>query len=502
MGGSDSTHGGDVIISGITGKVSYSVGYSGFKTDGFRENGNQDDKIADGFLQGALSPGTSLQAEVRYRELKTGDLGLHFFEDDYSRYQTEKDTGTNARVGVRQDLGPGTVLLASYMHADKDIDFALPDPDLGQSFTVGRKETSDSLEAQVQTRGSALKLVTGAGYFDIHSKETDTFALEDPLLGFTDITAGDSKTKHTNLYAYLYWSLHANLTLTLGASSDLFDEQGTFYENVQFPEVPPGEPAKVEPSPVLGKNDQFNPKVGITWSLTSGTTLRAAWFRALKRTLVTDQTLEPTQVAGFNQFYDDPTATRSKVWGAAIDQKFGSRVFGGLEYTKRDLTIPHLLLENGIEWIVADYPGNEKLARAYLFAAPANWLAFGAEYQYEDLDRDPELFFSFTKAKTQRVPLSIRFFLPSGFGALVGATYFKQEGEFKPANGMEYLPGNRSFWVYDAAVRYVLAKRYGFIVAGVNNLTDEKSTYEATDSRNLGIRPGRVVYTRVVLAFP
>ena len=54
----------------------------------------------------------------------------------------------------------------------------------------------------------------------------------------------------------------------------------------------------------------------------------------------------------------------------------------------------------------------------------------------------------------------------------------------------------------DAALRYRLPKRYGFVVAGVNNLTDERSTYEATDSRNLTIRPGRVVYARVVLAFP
>ena len=58
------------------------------------------------------------------------------------------------------------------------------------------------------------------------------------------------------------------------------------------------------------------------------------------------------------------------------------------------------------------------------------------------------------------------------------------------------------FWVVDAALRYRLPKRYGFLVAGVNNLTDERSTYQATDPRNLAIRPGRVIFARVVLAFP
>lgn len=143
-----------------------------------------------------------------------------------------------------------------------------------------------------------------------------------------------------------------------------------------------------------------------------------------------------------------------------------------------------------------------ELHRGYLFAAPHPWLTLGAEYQYENFDLAPELFFSFSKVKTHRVPLFVRFFHPSGFSASVGTTYLKQEGEFRPANGADFLPGDRSFWVVDAALRYRLPKRYGFVLAGVNNLTDETSTYEATDPKNLSIRPGRVVYARVVLAFP
>jgi hypothetical protein len=253
---------------------------------------------------------------------------------------------------------------------------------------------------------------------------------------------------------------------------------------------------------VLGEKNQFNPKAGLSWSLKSGTTLRGAWFRTLKRTLVTDQTLEPTQVAGFNQFFDDPSATRSEVWGAAVDQRFGKKAFGGFAYSERDLTIPQLLLEDGVTWTLSEKPGEERLARAYLFGAPHPWLTLGAEYAYEEFELDPELFFSFSTVKTHRVPLSVRFFHPSGLSAYVGATYLKQEGEFRPAAEFDFVPGDRSFWVVDAGLRYRLPKRYGFVVAGVNNLTDETSTYEATDSKNLSIRPGRVVYARVVLAFP
>jgi hypothetical protein len=207
-------------------------------------------------------------------------------------------------------------------------------------------------------------------------------------------------------------------------------------------------------------------------------------------------------VAGFNQFYDDPSATESEVWGAALDQKFGRKLFGGVEYSERDLTIPQLLLEDGVTWTLSEKPGEERHARAYLFGAAHPWVTLGAEYQYEKFVLDPELFFSFSTVTTHRVPLSVRFFHPSGASAFVRATYLKQEGDFRPAAGFDFIPGNRSFWVVDAALRYRLPKRYGFLVAGVNNLTDETSPYEATDSRNLGIRPGRVVYARVVLALP
>ena len=92
----------------------------------------------------------------------------------------------------------------------------------------------------------------------------------------------------------------------------------------------------------VGDKDQFNPKFGITWNPFPATTVRAAVFRVLKRTLITDQTLEPTQVAGFNQFFDDVNGTEAWRYGGAIDQKFTKDIFGGVEFSKRDLKVPFL----------------------------------------------------------------------------------------------------------------------------------------------------------------
>ena len=117
---------------------------------------------------------------------------------------------------------------------------------------------------------------------------------------FTVQTTTHEDVKHTNLYLYSYITPVKIVTFTLGVSGDIFKTQ----------------------SNAADSRNQVNPKFGVTWNPLPDTTLRAAAFRVLKRTLITDQTLEPTQVAGFNQFFDDLNSTKSWRYGAAIDQKF------------------------------------------------------------------------------------------------------------------------------------------------------------------------------------
>ena len=152
---------------------------------------------------------------------------------------------------------------------------------------------------------------------------------------------------------------------------------------------------------------------------------------------MTDQTLEPTQVAGFNQFFDDPSATQSTVWGAAIDQKFGKTVFGGLEYTRRELMIPQTFPAEQGGFEVVERAGDEHLARAYLFAAPHRFVTFGAEYQYEKFDVDPEAFLAYSTVKTHRVPLERAVLPPLGLGRLPRG-HLSQAGR-----GVPHLHGQR-----------------------------------------------------------
>ena len=138
----------------------------------------------------------------------------------------------------------------------------------------------------------------------------------------------------------------------------------------------------------------------------------------------------------------------------------------------------------------------EYLGRAYAFWTPHPWWAFSAQYLYEKTESEG-LTSRPLNLKTQRLPLGVKFFHPSGFGAGVTTSYIKQDGEF-----IGGATGNSSFWVLDAALTYRLPNRYGFIAAGGSNLTDKRFNFYDTDPRNPTLLPGRMLFARITLALP
>jgi hypothetical protein len=230
-------------------------------------------------------------------------------------------------------------------------------------------------------------------------------------------------------------------------------------------------------------------------------------FRTFKRTLITDQTIEPTQVAGFNQFFDDDTATEAWNYGAAVDQKYHQNIYGGAEFLYRDLSVPFFQTPAPPAPPVPELEREkweEYLGRAYLYWTPHEWVALRAEYLYEKIDRGEEFTFNIKEADTHSVAMGTNFFHPSGLGAALQVTYYDQSGEFMRE---EALPvptehGDDNFWLVDASITYRLPKRYGFITVGATNLFDESFEYADTDIDNPRIQPDRFIFGRVTLALP
>jgi outer membrane receptor protein involved in Fe transport len=291
----------------------------------------------------------------------------------------------------------------------------------------------------------------------------------------------NSTIHHTNLYAYTQINYPHAVTWTIGGSADFL-------------------------TGAIVERDQLNPKFGVTWNLFPATTLRAAAFRVLKRTLIADQTLEPTQVAGFNQFFDDGEGTDSWRYGVAIDQKFSVAVYGGMEFSRRELKVPFnfvpappappMVEVRHVDW-------KEDLARAYLYWTPHPWLATSVEYQYEQFDRDIAFVAGIEHLKTHRLPLGVNFYHPSGFIARLRATYVNQRDRFQPqlsAPGTT-VPGQDQFWVVDTALSYRLPKRFGLITFAVRNLFDTTFKFQDTDPANPMLQPARSIFARFTLAF-
>jgi hypothetical protein len=163
--------------------------------------------------------------------------------------------------------------------------------------------------------------------------------------------------------------------------------------------------------------------------VTDTTTLRAAAFRVLKRNFVASQTLEPTNVAGFNQFFNDINGTTSWRYGVGIDQTVGSDLFFGVEFSRRDSDVP--LQFSAINNHVPEINIKELFGRSYVYWTPLNWLALGAEYQYDNIEVHGTISDANTspveKIAIHRLPLEARIFLPAGVFARLRGTYVYEQ---------------------------------------------------------------------------
>jgi hypothetical protein len=410
----------------------------------------------------------------------------------------------NYRLGFRHSFSPSSIILGNFSYnkeeeSENDVVFFLdpsitlfPPPLVSQLFNGNADTDAYTAELQHLFRSQYVNTVTGAGYLYTDVDIDTVFEFYWPtisppnLLGPPATDEFDLETDHYNVYLYSYLNLLESLTFTVGASGEFFDQKEKTGNDRDQDE------------------DEFNPKFGINWNPIPSTTLRGAVFRTLKRTLATNQTLEPTQVAGFNQFFDDPNATKAWVYGAAVDQKFSKNIYIGLEGTYRDMKVPffnqpalgapfELEVEKWDEWV----------GRAYLFWTPHEWLALSGEYRYEDYKRKG-LTQGLIRSETHSVPLGVNFFHPSGLSCGLKTTYYDQDGKFerRVILGTPNENADDNFWLVDAAINYRLPKRYGFFTVGVTNLFDEDFDYYDIDALNPSIQPDRYIFGKVTLALP
>jgi tetratricopeptide (TPR) repeat protein len=468
--GNNDTHGGEAIVSGLAGRFSYSLGEYYYKSDGFRDNNDVKHDVFNAFTQAALTDTVNLQLEYRHRDTEQGDQRL-FLDPEFTpspeRQHLEQDIG---RFGLHLSPSPRNDLIASFIYSDRRERGSL---ELDGIFPIQSDTTDDrdgiEAEAQYIFNEKRYSVLIGGGLYrtDGDWQQTTTADFGEPLPGLPPMEPLATTEKDVfevngeNAYVYTTITYPDFLVWTLGVGYET-------YENTRND---------------LGSDlERVNPKLGLRWQVAEWLQIRTAYYRNIKRLLAVDQTIEPTQVAGFNQFFDDINGSLTELLGVAADASLTDSLFGGFELRWRDLT-------------QAD-ERNEEVYRCYLYWTPLSRWSLNAEYRYERDLLDFDL-------KTTAVPLAIHYFRPSGFFGRAGATFVWQKEETS-----DDMTLRDDFTLIDAAVGYRLPKRWGLVTLAANNLLDEDFSYQDASFKTSDLYgvvrpfvPARTVMASVELTF-
>jgi tetratricopeptide (TPR) repeat protein len=477
VAGTDTTLGDEVAVTGLLNRTSLSVGQLHFQTQGFRENNDLDHNIYTVFGQSDLTEKVSLQAEYRHRDTDSGDRDLQFDLDDFdatARDSVEEDV---YRGGARFTPAPGQTGLVSVIHADREDHL---DSDAG-----GRRSNFDSDTDVTQVEGQYLgsfgpwRWVAGAGRAVADSRDSE--------VGFEDVR---EKSTANDIYAIANLALNPTLELAarMGyADVDNEEKEEDFRDQVGTETLTPG--------------------VGAIWQPIDGLRLRAAAGRTVKRPFVANQTLQPTQLAGFNELFDDLDGTRADWLGLAADVRASEAVRLGAEVTLRRLSREISFLGDAGE--VGHKHTNERDDRAiaYLYWTPTDRIAASLELIAEDYSArardDPRVL----GVRTLSAPLQLLYTFPTGWFVTAQTAVVVQDVDLPGENAGQKTDLDSHGVLIDLAAGYRFPKRYGILALEIANLLDQHLSFQDESFRtsrgevNPRFIPSRTFLATITLNF-
>jgi Tfp pilus assembly protein PilF len=493
IGGNNSTAGDDLIMSGLKDKMSFSLGQFHYETDGWRENSDLRQDIYNAFLQYSLTPSTSIQFEYRYQDAQSGDLGMKFDPENVTAARNDLDQ-QSGRIGIHHQMSPGSHIIASAIYQDmlkQNIQSAsqfvpiYPTPHgmLPVTLEVTRSNkidsTARSLELQYTREVGDNAVTLGGGYYNESYLEVYDLSGKISYLqpGTSDVWVeiisppitrpAEHDPRFKDVYIYSFWALPARMSMTLGAAFE--DFESNYIES-----------------------QQLGPKLGLSWEPWKNLTIRGAYLKSLARPRQFLQTIEQTQVMGFNQQFDDVQGSEIEQFGVGIDAKLWKGINMGIEFNRRDLEEP--TNSDDIPYLNVD----EQRVRGYLYWTATDRLAVRIDYEHEDFERPQHA--TTQELTTQRIPIGISYHWPSGWFLDVEGTHIDQEIT-------QYGESDRDeFWNVDTVLGYRLAKRRGKLEIIAKNMLDEDFKYydlsfHTGDNLMPQFQPKRQVFMRFTLDF-
>lgn len=398
-GGTNDTLSGSFVASRAWERAQLSIGAFDYRSRGL------DARIADIHLAGsridgqfALTPRTMLLAEMRHTERSGGDQSKDLFDGAIGTLQNViTDLG---RIGIRHELGAGEEFIAEVntqriREREKDL--------LSQLLFEHPKYPSFYYDqeidnhARMQARGLSMlysklqhnhAIQIGATAFRLAGSNNGTVDAQEIHRNIPEIPEGPyplqlapSKVDRDTVFSYGQWRINPAISVHGGAEYVRLDD----LNHTQA--------------------ERINGKLGIVARLATGTTLRSAFFQGVSGSKYDRESLAPTQFAGFNQVFDDPTGTRWRRAAVGLDQRFAGGITAGLEASGRILNVPMFSTGSSMElgrW-------NEQLHRAHVAVPFGHKVALSAEWRHEatQTDANPAYRGLPYKVRTDLVPLRL-----------------------------------------------------------------------------------------------
>jgi tetratricopeptide (TPR) repeat protein len=444
VAGSQGTLGDETTLSGIVDKFSYSLGQYHYQTDGFyrpygaldsRRNTAQQNDIYDGFIQYAVSNWLNLQFEYINRGGNQGNIQQELRGKYFEPLEKTRLSQEIYRSGANISLFDNDHILFSYVHNSNrnwSDDYFVVMPGVVLNSSVAEV---DLYESQYIHHSEKYDLSIGysgykGAYVDVNS-------------GISD----QSVTHGGRFYSYFNYKPINNLKTIIGLSHD----DGSRMPN-------------------YADMSGFMPKTGLVWDVNNYLKFRLAGFKEGSRPLATYlQTIEQTQIAGFNQFIDDGLDGKYFwFYGGAMDVKVAENVFTGLEFSRKD---KYDYKDDRLSF------SNDHV-KSYLNWNPTNFIALSASYNYFMRHTPSKAGQSNQSLTTHSIPLEFRYFHHSGLFSKLTGTFVAQDGRYLGSDSISSQYANSNFFLVDTAIGYRLPKRWGIVSFEVSNLFDRRYSYQ------------------------
>ncbi len=459
LAGNYGTAANEFILSGLQGKIGYNISQFHYETDGVRDNNDVRHDILSVFAQGEVTSRIRLQAEFRYRNTDQGDLSLNFEPDDFSRSDRTKIESFSGRIGGRFDLNASNTLIANFEYRDFDSEVFVESPvsqaSVDSDINGFAFQTQNIFEHRIVSIVSGIELSEDEVRFVSRIDASPSFGGVCPAFLVSCVTSARflSDRRKLSVYSYAYVKLQPDTTFTIGVAHD-------------------------DLNPSTNGFDQLQPKFGIVHRLTDNLNVRFAYTQGAGTNPDTPLSLQPTQIAGFPQFFDDGVSSTNEHAAVAVDYVSPDLVSGQIKavWRESELRIPNLSLTSSA---LADFELLEISGLLNVFPSASTQLSVNAGYSKVQLGG---AFFGPSTAnapdtiETAVLPITARYFAPWGTKVEAKGTFVHQD--LSPTPFSTLTSTSEDFVTFDLLVSHRFRAGTGDVSVGIKNIFGADFRYQ------------------------